>query len=120
MMPKTAEFCFIDNTYHRKMVHDRVYYIQPKSYEHGLLPEIIIQRFIKKWVFFPLPQEIEQLLNEWFSNITVEKRGSTQESIAVSQKIMYHLKEYFLLSTKMPKTKKISFGLGRFTRKKRN
>jgi hypothetical protein len=38
----------------------------------------------------------------------------------VSQKIMYHLKEYFLLSTKQPKTKKISWTLGRFTRKKRS
>jgi hypothetical protein len=119
MMPKNSEFCFIDNTYHRKMDHDRIYYIQPKSYEHGLTPDIIINRFMNQWVFFPITPEIEGGLLSWFSNIHSNKGGSVQESIVVSQKIMYHLKEYFLLSTKMPKTKKISFGLGRFTRKKR-
>jgi hypothetical protein len=43
-----------------------------------------------------------------------------ETDLLVSQKIMYHLKEYFLLSTKQPKTKKISWTLGRFTRKKRS
>jgi hypothetical protein len=119
LMPRHSELCFIDNTYHRKMDHDRVYYIQPKSYEHGLLPEEIIGRFMKKWLIFPLPIEVEKSLRDWLSNVSVNKGGSVQESLVVSQKIMYHLKEYFLLSTKMPKTKKISFGLGRFTRKKR-
>jgi len=119
LMPKNSELCFIDNTYHRKMDHDRVYYIQPKSYEHGLLPEEIITRFMRKWLIFPLPDEVEDSLREWFSHIRPNNGGSVQESLIVSQKIMYHLKEYFLLSTKMPKTKKISFGLGRFTRKKR-
>jgi hypothetical protein len=119
LMPKNSELCFIDNTYHRKMDHDRVFYIQPKSYEHGLLPDDIINRFMRKWLIFPLPDQVEQSLRDWFSNIRGNKDGSVKESLVVSQKIMYHLKEYFLLSTKMPKTKKISFGLGRFTRKKR-
>lgn len=118
MMPKNSEFCFIDNTYHRKMAHDRVYYIQPKSYEHGLTTDMIINRFLRKWAMTPLPWNIETILQKWFSNVSIDKGSSIQDSIAVSQKIMYHLKEYFLLSSKMPKTKKISYGLGRFTRKK--
>ena len=118
LMPKNSEFCFIDNTYHKRMDHDRIYYIQPKSYEHGLLPKDIINRFFQKWQFFSLPTELEQNLNYLFSNIIIKKGCTVQESILVSQKIMYHLKEYFLLSIKKPKTKKISFGLGRFTRKK--
>jgi hypothetical protein len=118
LMPKNSELCFIDNTYHKKMEHDRVYYIQPKSYEHGLSTDEIINRLMKKWLMFPLSTEVEYSLFDRFSNITVNKGGSLQESISVTQKIMYHLKEYFLLSTKIPKTKKISFGLGRFSRKK--
>lgn len=119
LMPKNSEFCFIDNTYHKKMDHDRVYYIQPKSYEHGLSAKDIIDRFFQKWQFFSFPRELEENLNYLFSKIIIKKNCSLQESILVSQKIMYHLKEYFLLSIKEPKTKKISFGLGRFTRKKK-
>jgi hypothetical protein len=44
---------------------------------------------------------------------------NSQINLIVSQKIMYYLKEFFLLTTKtkIHKTKKISLGLGHFTRK---
>jgi hypothetical protein len=94
------------------MVNDRVYYIQPRSYEHGLTKQEILNRMRTKWVLFPLPESIE------FSDI-VGSRKITRDSIIVSQKIMYYLKEYFLLSTKVMKTKKFGWKLGKFTRKKR-
>jgi len=118
MIPKYSELCFIDNTYHRKMEHDRVYYIQPKSYQHGLSTEEIIDRVLKRWVVTPFPIGFEERLREMFSRDVKKNNYSRHEAITVSQKIMYHLKEYFLLSTKKPKTKKIVFGLGRFTRKR--
>ena len=118
MIPKQSELCFIDNTYHRKMEHDRVYYIQPKSYEHGLSADEIVDRLVKKWTITPLPIGFEEELRNMFSTYVKKNNHSGDEAIIVSQKIMYHLKEYFLLSTKKPKTKKISFGLGRFTRKR--
>jgi hypothetical protein len=117
LLPKNAELCFIDNSYHQKMNHDRVYYIQPRSYEHGLSSEDIIQRFMTKWKMFPIPKTIEPALYAQFDNLPSSPKG--KEEWVVSQKIMYHLKEYFLLSTKVPKTKKIGWNLGRFTRKKR-
>lgn len=124
MLPRSAEVCFIDNSYYEDMVHDRVYYIQPRSYEHSLSTDEIIDRFISKWVLFSLPVNFESTLYEWFLMNNAIKKGNMNENnttidITVSQKIMYYLKEYFLLSTRSPKTKKIAISLGRFTRKKR-
>ena len=115
LLPKNAQICFIDNTYHPKMEHERVYYIQPKSYQHGISGEEMIKRFLENWSMFPIPENAENLLHEstWKSSQRLTK------PLAVSQKIMYYLKEYFLLSMKQPKTKKIGWTLGRFTRKKR-
>lgn len=117
LMPKNSEICFIDNSYHPKMVNERVYYIQPRSYEHGLSGTDIIERFIRCWTLFSLPKYFE---NQLYNNCCFHKKTTSDPSTsAVSQKIMYHLKEYFLLSTKVAKTKKITWHLGRFTRKKR-
>lgn len=121
LLPKNAQICFVDNTYHPKMVHERVYYIQPRSYEHGLSREEIVRR-ISKWSIFPIP--LDRIIDAFLDRKGIENRlwksSPTRNSLAVSQKIMYHLKEYFLLSTKQPKTKKIVWTLGRFTRKKRS
>jgi hypothetical protein len=111
LLPKNSEICFVDNTFHSKMVHDRVYYIQPKSYQHGLSGEEIIHRFMTNWKMFKIPH-----MEEWINFPSFNKLKSI-DSLAVSQKIMYHLKEYFLFSTKSPKTKKIGWNLGRFTRR---
>ena len=46
ILPKQTEICFVDNTYFQSMVHPKVYYIQPKSYQHSLSPQDIIHRFI--------------------------------------------------------------------------
>ena len=124
MLPKSAEVCFIDNSYYEDMVHDRVYYIQPRSYQHSLSTDEIIDRFISKWGLFSIPSNFESTLYEWFLMNNAVQKGDMNENnilidITVSQKIMYYLKEYFLLATRSPKTKKIAVNLGRFTRKKR-
>jgi len=46
ILPKQTEICFVDNTYFQSMVHPKVYYIQPKSYQHSMSPQDIVQRFI--------------------------------------------------------------------------
>lgn len=127
LLPKNAQICFIDNAHHPKMVHDRVYYIQPRSYEHGLSGEEMVRR-ISQWTMFSilLTESLDKIKEDFKSFINKKnienrlwKSMPKRDSLAVSQKIMYYLKEYFLLSTKQPKTKKISWTLGRFTRKKR-
>jgi FMN phosphatase YigB (HAD superfamily) len=117
LLPRNSEICFVDNSYHSKMINERVYYIQPKTYEHGLSADDIINRFMTKFTLFFLPNDYEDSLYKIFVKYRINK--SNPDSLLVSQKIMYHLKEYFLLSLKTPKTKKIVWNLGRFTRKKK-
>jgi hypothetical protein len=126
LLPKNSQICFVDNMYHPKMVHERVYYIQPRSYEHGLSREEMVRR-LSQWPMFSILTPyvsksldgIKQDFQSFLDRKNIETHGRKRDSLAVSQKIMYYLKEYFLLSVKQPKTKKISWSLGRFTRKKR-
>jgi len=115
LLPKSTEICFMDNSYYPKMLNDRVYYIQPKSYEHSLSTEEIIERFIVS-PLFTSGSAIE--LKRWFSNYSFPRIQENVDDFIVSQKIMYHLKEFFLLTTKKQKTRKIGIRLGRFTRKR--
>jgi len=118
LLPKSAEVCFIDNTYYEKMLNDRVYYIQPRSYYHMLSKEVILGRLEKQW---KSPALDYSFIRNKFSKYSLGSRKPTKVSvdIMISQKIMYHLKEFFLLSTRGKKTKKILVRLGRFTRKLR-
>jgi hypothetical protein len=118
LLPKTAQICFIDNTYYNKMLHDRVFYIQPRSYYHMLSKDEIIDRLKKNWT---VPSLEYSFINNWFSEYYIGSPITTtnMSNILVSQKIMYHLKEFFLYSTRGKKTKKIVIRLGRFTRKLR-
>jgi len=119
LLPKNAQICFVDNTYHPKMVHERVYYIQPRSYEHGLSGDEMVKR-IAKWNMFSIPtSDFDEIISSFLHRKGIENHFPKRSSLAVSQKMMYYLKEYFLLSAKQPKTKKIGWTLGRFTRKKR-
>jgi hypothetical protein len=54
ILPKHTEICFIDDAYHVKMKHDKVYYIQPPPYIHGLSRETIIDRFMNSPLFYKL------------------------------------------------------------------
>lgn len=118
LLPKSAEICFIDNTYYNKMLNDRVYYIQPRSYYHNLSKNEIIGRLYKG---LELQSSDVSNIIDLFSKkyIGSPKMINISIDIMVSQKIMYHLKEFFLLSTKGKKTKKIIIRIGRFTRKLR-
>jgi hypothetical protein len=118
LLPKSAEVCFIDNTYYQKMLNDRVYYIQPRSYYHMLSKDVIMDRLEKQW---KTPVLDFSFIRDRFLKYSVGSRFSSKLSvdIMVSQKIMYHLKEFFLLTTKGKKTKKMLVRLGRFTRKSR-
>lgn len=131
VISKNTEICFIDNTYYSKMKHDKIYYIQPKSYNHKLMHSEIIDRFSTSSFFLEkiLQNNITHqseimnyittcykgvFLNEYNAKITIE----TPLDLVISQKIMYHMKEFFYLTTRHIKTKKIKYIFGKFTRKK--
>ena len=100
------------------MLNDRVYYIQPRSYYHMLSKDVILNRLENQW---KSPALDYTFIRNKFSKYSMGYRIPTKLSvdIMISQKIMYHLKEFFLLSTKGKKTKKMLIRLGRFTRKSR-
>jgi hypothetical protein len=117
LLPKNSELCFVDNSYHSKMINENVYYIQPYSYHHSLSGKEVMIRFLTQWTCFPLPNDFEHLLNI-FNNRPANKSIDTEK---ISYKFMYNLKQYFQLSIKTNKTRttKIGWQLGQFTRKKR-
>lgn len=130
ILPKTTEICFIDNTYYNKMKHDKIYYIQPRPYFHNLDNTQIIDRFITSNQFREIFQQINydsekfEIIKNFFQNSLgfemIDKKNIDMEiDILVTQKMLYHIKEFFYLTTRKAKTKKIIQNLGRFTRKKK-
>ena len=97
LLPKNSELCFVDNTYHSKMVHDRVYYIQPQSYNHGLGADEIVERFNDSWVMFPLPSTFESVLHEHFLHKwpTKKEKVINMNSFDISQKVSKKIMYYF-------------------------
>ena len=113
LLPKTTEICFVDDQYHGGMNHSKIYYIQPKEYQHSLHTDELIERAC---LFMPEIYNREQLervyLNykkEWVNN---------ELNIQVSKKMMYHIKEFFYLSSITPKTCKSKTKGGRGTRRR--
>jgi hypothetical protein len=45
-MLNSTDLCFIDDSYHKKMTHRRVYYIQPPPYIHRIPYDKVVDRFL--------------------------------------------------------------------------
>ena len=100
-MPKTTEICFIDDLYHHGMNHSKIYYIQPMKYTHRLNKSEIIDRVCR---CLPEIYERDQLERVY---LNYHKSWKNNElNIQVSKKIMYHIKEFFYLSSIQYKTRK--------------
>jgi hypothetical protein len=130
ILPKTTEICFLDNTYFEDMRHRRIYYIQPRSYYHHLSTEEIIYRFLDSDVGkrIAVSAEDQAKLYHYLSSCFY-KKGRIQEGndsskvfqtdVFVAQKMMYHIKEFFYLTNRKQKTRRIKFAYGKLTRKKK-
>jgi len=128
LLPETTEICFIDNVEYKSMEKDRVYYIQPYSYYHHLSTHEIIQRFITSPIIYNVKgghntQLIHQSIADYFIYRNHITNGNSilsdlKRDILVSQKIMYHLKEFFYLTSKRKRTQKKYNKIGHCTRKK--
>jgi hypothetical protein len=115
MLPKSTEICFIDDYFHKKMRHDKIYYIQPLAYHHNLSPHTIATRACS-------------LMPQWFSEkkplvrlLSIREPLDTKQyeiQSKISQKIMYYIKEFFHLTTFVPRTRKNNKNIGKFTRKR--
>ena len=121
LLPKTTEICFIDDSYFVKMNHNKIYYIQPRPYYHGVSTSEIIERLVKSGMF---PGDIEMFLHDYFvrnNMLSFEQKNvkDVEADLVVSRKIMYHLQEFFHLTVKRTITRKRrTLHVGRFTRKR--
>lgn len=128
MIPKNTEICFIDDSFHQEMLNNKVYYIQPKAYFHGLNINKIIQRFIESKVgkycitLSTLKHNYISFLNDWFEFNKAKKYipktyiYDIKNEKKTSKKILYYIKE-FLYTSNNNKTKKMKMKTN-FTRKK--
>lgn len=125
MMPKNTEICFIDNTYYNEMLDDNVYYIQPLSYNHNLSKDIIIRRFLKSYIGNTLIDQMKicnfkMFLKDWFEMNKYDRLKdiiSQEDCIEITKKLLYHIKEFFYVSSNNAKTKKVLKFKSNFTRK---
>lgn len=143
MLSTSHELCFVDDNYHRKMKHPRVYYIQPPPYVHSLPFKEVIDRFLMSSVYKRLYPNADASLNN-VSDSTCDKKEPLQrcaslsmprqsfhrknilganeyaEEMKISHKIMYYIREFFLNSTRGRATKKRRINIGKFSRKRRH
>jgi len=128
LLPEKTEICFVDNANYNDMKKERVYYIQPYSYYHHLSTDEIIRRFIASDICINInsssnTHNLHQYIADYFINNNQITHGNPRiqdlkRDIIVAQKIMYHLREFFYLTTKRQRTHKKIVRLGGNTRKK--
>jgi len=128
MLPRKTKICFIDNSYFYEMNNNRVYYIQPLSYVHHLSYPTIIDRFMTSDVCDEIIDKNNKYVFYDLLHLQFSRHGGTKPlptsrlyeiDIYVSQKLMYHIKEFFYLTQKKNRTKKIKYNIGKFTRKRK-
>lgn len=113
VLPKTTEICFIDDSFFPGMACEKVYYIQPKRYTHYLNKDVIITRLIKSKLIEQIPIEyrpgLEIALYDSFGNPDkpMITKCQIEHDIAISRKLMYYINEFFYLTTKKSKTRRL-------------
>lgn len=127
LLPRNTQILFIDNSYFTDMKNGRIYYIQPLSYHHHLSKETIIGRLesSRKCRIIPFYRD---LLQEIYDNLytfpeSVNNNYKTyfemkkKTDMMVARKMMYYIRDFFLLTRPKRRTKKQRPFSNRFTRK---
>lgn len=111
-MLRATELCFVDDVAYAGMKHRRVYFIQPPAYMHGLSSAQILLRFESSSLYSLVTDK---------SKLIVQGQSATNKKWQdeISAKIMYYIREFFLVSLRRGTTRKRTHGPNRFTRKKR-
>jgi len=123
MLPQSTEICFVDNTYFPEMKNEKVYYIQPLSYSHCLSVDEICGRLFGAplWTDALSHGVTEKNIRnhfEYYREPRLNKVEQFRLNMAVAQKMMFHIKEFFLFNTFRQKTRKRKLrNTGRTTKK---
>jgi hypothetical protein len=121
LLPKTSEICFVDDKYFDSMTGGCVYYIQPKPYTHMMLTRDIIDRLCKSNIICDSNVALSHFLTDKFSHFNRLRKSDEEIAIdrSVSQKLMFHIQEFFHLTTSTNRTQKMrNYSVGKFTRKR--
>lgn len=113
LLPKKTEICFIDDLYHSKMNHGKIYYIQPAGYFHNLSKEQIINRAC---AFMPDIYKRDYLDFLFYSHKC--NNINTETHVIIAKKMMFHIKEFFYLTSNQTHTRKNRNKGNRNTRRK--
>lgn len=124
MLPKQTEICFVDNTLYGDMKHNKIFYIQPRNYYHKMEWRQIVNIFVESPVYSKYLDvsklgEMREQLYSLRPGVPMYISANNSDDIAVYQKLKYYVNEFFLLTTRREKTKKMKYSLGKFTRKKK-
>ena len=115
LLPKSTELCFIDNNIFKDMIHEKVYYIKPRSYYHSLTADTMVQRFLisntgeELSKHFDNTNHLREFMMDWFelnNGCRIASNKNNEVDIFVAQKMMYHVKEFFYLTQRSNKTRK--------------
>lgn len=117
MLSTSHEICFIDDAYHKKMKHRKVYYIQPPPYVHSLTYNQTIDRFIASDIYARLYPHRKKG-TQFIGAKTIDQLNTSEEQ-RITNKIMYHIREFFLVSSRKRATKRRRVYIGNFSRKRR-
>ena len=129
LLPKRTAICFIDDTNYENMKKERIYYIKPLAFRHSLTTNEIINRFLLSTFGKTLltDENHYDLIKEDFvnrcktANLYRSASGIDPNigkyDVHISRKIMFHLKEFFIMTTRSQPTKKRLASRSNFTRK---
>jgi len=125
MLTTSHQICFLDDVCHKKMKHRRVYYIQPPPYIHPLSYQEVVDRFTMSSLFSKLYPDRKKQYRADSANRLVQEdiprllstHGTEENKIA--NKMMYYIREFFLITSRGYMTRKSRHRIGNFTRKKR-
>jgi len=114
-IPEETEICFLDDKFHKGMIHDKIYYINIKPYYHDLSFDEMIERFIKSGLIIESNKEPNEKEKEKEPDIrlyllsflkrfnyTFNKKTKEAQNLdkILSKKIMHHLHIFFLPKNK--------------------
>lgn len=118
ILPPQTEICFVDDYRHSRMIHNKVYYIQPPPYLHELTRYNILDRFLQSNIYNHLvnKRNVLRSLETMREFTTSTVHVSHKESY---HKLMYYIKEFFCIATRCAPSRRRKTHIGRFTRKKR-
>ena len=103
LVSENADICFVDDIEYPAMKSAKVYYISPRPYIHTLSTTTIIKRVTQAaWIQRGLLSN-ESFWRDWFHIHIYNRRTGSAElelDLQVSQKIIYHLREFMMFGAK--------------------